>query len=361
MSDRLSSADAKKLPAISAIRDPAEQIRVQKLVDGARLEGALSWIGVQFEKDRAEIIFAEFKRYYGLDELVLDYSYTPTGQIIFQVDRLLAEGRNTIDIVWSSSWGWYKDLLRRGEIMEYHSPHYSDYTLSDKYGMSVAGYWVSDAYTFSPLYNFAALEKLGIRDFNPTSWDDLTDPRLADAICMIDVHVSTTAAPVLAGIAKKMGNDWLNALGANRPTLFTRGADSRENVEAGNFAITLFATPADRLMLMERNVPVGQAFPKEGVVLVPFAPIILQSAPHPNAARLFIDFVRSGYGTQAVMADKAGALIVSGRPGIKPKYPDIIPAAESLMVIPFDWDREDTVDAIATFRAKAYSAGIKQR
>jgi hypothetical protein len=37
--------------------------------------------------------------------------------------------------------------------------------------------------------------------------------------------------------------------------------------------------------------------------------------PHPNAARLFIDFVRSAHGTQIAMADEAGALLFFWAPG----------------------------------------------
>ena len=57
--------------------------------------------------------------------------------------------------------------------------------------------------------------------------------------------------------------------------------------------MALFNSPKDALSLLERNLETKQVFPKEGVVLIPFAPIILKSAPHPNTAQLFIDFVRS--------------------------------------------------------------------
>jgi hypothetical protein len=54
----------------------------------------------------------------------------------------------------------------------------------------------------------------------------------------------------------------------------------------------------------------------------------------------------------------AGALLFFGRPGVKPKYPDLLPAAEDVKAIPFDWDKEATNAAIKAFRAKAVSYGI---
>lgn len=350
-------ATAQEPPALGAIVDPAEKARVRNLIEGARKEGALSWIGVQFEPDRAGIILAEFKRHYGLDSLRTGYVYASTGEIINQIETFLSEKRNSVDIVWSSSWAWYKDLLRRGEIMRYESPHYRDYTLSDRNGMSEPGYWVSDAYSFSPLYNPAALARRGIRDLRPTSWADFVDPRLAGSTSMIDPLVSASAAPVLAGVTKVLGDDWLRKLGANKPALHVRGAQGRDAVGSGAVALTLLGTPADALSLIERGVAVKQAFPSEGVVLIPFTPIILKDAPHPNAARLFIDFVRSRHGAQSI-ATQAGALLFFGRPGIELKHPELMPAAEDVKVIPFDWNREGSDEAIGRFRDKARAAGI---
>jgi ABC-type Fe3+ transport system substrate-binding protein len=347
---------AQEAPALAAIKDPAEKARVQKLIEGAKKEGALSWIGVQIEPGHANPIMEEFKRYYGLNDLKGEYTYAGTGEIVTRVEQLLKAKRNGFDIVWTASWAWYKDLVKRGEIMKYESPYYKEYTLSDKNGMSEKGYWAADAYAFAPIYNPAVLEQQGIKDFSPTSWKDFVDPRLKGRICMIDVLVSTSAAPVLAGITKVMGDDWLKALGANKPALHIKAAQGREWVGSGEFSATMLNSPKDALSLQQRNIKTKQIFPKEGLVLIPFAPIILTSAPHPNTAQLFIDFTRSAYGAQKIM--DAGSLLFFGRPGVKPKHPDILPASENVKAIPFDWNTEGTNAAIKTFREKVRAAGI---
>lgn len=352
------TANSERAPALADIKDPAESERVERLIEGAAREGTLSWIGVQFSPDRAEPIIEEFKRYYGLTNLDVAYSYTPTGEIIKRVEQGLRDQSNSMDIVWTSSPAWYKDLLTRGEIMRYDSPYYQDYSLSHKNGMSEPGYWVSDAYTFIPLYSPEALELRGIKNFKPSSWADFVDPRLAGGMSMIDISVSTTAAPVLAGITKAMGEDWLAKLGENKPTLHLRGGDCREGIASGEHSITMFATPSDTLALLERGMNVEQVYPKEGVVLVPFTPVILKRAPHPHAAKLFIDFVRSPHGTQLAVATKSEALIFFGRPGVKTRYPHLLPASEDVNAIPFDWNLEATNEAIETFREKARGVGI---
>lgn len=350
---------AQEAPALAALKDPAEKARVQKLIEEARKEGGLSWIGVQIEPGHANPIMDEFKKYYGLAELKGEYTYSGTGEIVTRIEQLLRAKRKEFDIVWTASWSWYKDLVRRGEVMKYESPYYKEYTLSDQNDMSEKGYWVSDAYTFAPIYNPETLEKAGIKDFHPTSWNDFVDPRFAGKLCMIDVLVSTSAAPLLAGITKAMGDEWLKKLGAIKPALHIKAAQGREWVGSGEFAATLLNSPKDQLSLVQRNIKTKQVFPKEGLVLIPFAPIILNSAPHPATAKLFIDFVRSAYGAQKVM--DAGSLLFFGRPGVKSKYPDILPTMEEVKVIKFDWDTEGSVAAVKKFREKARAAGIGQK
>lgn len=349
-------AQAQEAPALAAIKDAKEKARVSALIEAAKKEGQLSWIGVQIEPDAANAALNEFKRYYGLNDAKTEYTYAATGAIVTRVEQLLKAKRNNFDIVWNASWAWYKDLLKRGEIMQYESPNYAAYTLSDKHGLSVKGYWAADAYTFAPVYNTKAIEDAGIKDFHPTSWKDFTDPRLAGKIALINVLISTSAAPVLDGVSKTMGEDWLKSLGKLKPTLHSKAAQGRDWVGSGEFAVAMFNSPKDAFSLAKRKLPTKQVFPKEGVVLIPFPAIIMNSAPHPATAKLFIDFVRSAHGTQTLM--DSGALLFFGRPGVKPKDPEILPAAENVKAIPFNWDTDATNAKIKAFRAKAESYGI---
>jgi ABC-type Fe3+ transport system substrate-binding protein len=350
-----SALQAQEAPALTAIKDAKEKARVSALIEMAKKEGQLSWIGVQIEPGHANAILAEFKRYYGLNDIKAEYTYAATGAIVTRVEQLLKAKRNNFDIVWNASWAWYKDLLKRGEIMKYDSPSYAAYTLSDKHGMSQPGYWVADAYAFAPIYNTKAIDAQ-IKDFKPTSWNDFVDPRLAGHLCMINVLISTSAAPVVAGVTKVMGDKWLQALGKLKPTLHSKAAQGRDWVGSGEFSATLLNSPKDALSLAKRKLPTKQVFPKEGVVLIPFPAIIMTSAPHPATSKLFIDFVRSAHGTQTMM--DAGALLFFGRPGVKPKYPDILPRSEDVKAISFNWDTEATNDKVKAFRAKASSYGI---
>jgi GH25 family lysozyme M1 (1,4-beta-N-acetylmuramidase) len=47
-----------------------------------------------------------------------------------------------------------------------------------------------------------------------------------------------------------------------------------------------------------------------------------------------------------------------GRPGVKSSHPDVLPAAEQVNAIPFDWDTEATNEAVKKFRDKLRAVGI---
>ncbi|MBX6425646.1 MAG: extracellular solute-binding protein [Variibacter sp.] len=351
------AAQERTPPVLADINDAAERARVEALIEDARKERHFSWIGVMILPEQGRKILAEFKRYYGLDELSAEYTYAHTGELVTRVEQLLRAKRNSFDVVWTIAWPWYKDLLMRGELMHYSSPHYAAYTLSHQARLSMDGYWVSDAYTFSPLYNPAALEARGVKGFAPTSWKDFTDPRLKGLVSISDMVKSTSSAPTGVGIAKVLGEKWFHDLARNvQPVLYAQTAQARDWVGSGEFPVTLFNYAKDATILLKRNIKVRLIYPQEGVVLLPFAPAILKSAPHPATARLFIDFVRSARGAQTVM--DAGSLLFFGRPGVKSPDPELLPPWENLNLIPFDWETDGSPASIKRIREVFREAGL---
>lgn len=350
------SAHAQDVPALADATDDADRARIQALIDGAREEGSLEWIGGFVTAEQGPKILDAFKEYYGLEDLDTQHTFSGTGELITRINQLLNADSNNFDIVWTSSWAWYKDLLERGELMEYRSPQYAAYTLSDEAGLSEDGYWVSDGYTNSPLYNPEALKKHGIADFDPQSWNDMVDPRLKGLVSIPDPLTSASGAQMYIGIAKVMGNEWIAKLVANEPVRRAQAAQATGWLATGEIPVT-FSHAREATKLKDSDIPVVLTYPREGIVLNPFAPVILESAPHPNAAKLFIDFVRSAKGAQVVM--DSGALMFFGRPGVKSPDPDLLPAWEDIKVVPMDYDVEITNEAIAAIRDEFRKAGMQ--
>jgi iron(III) transport system substrate-binding protein len=61
---------------------------------------------------------------------------------------------------------------------------------------------------------------------------------------------------------------------------------------------------------------------------------ILKKAPHPNAAKLWVDFILSERGQQILVKGEA---LISGRSGFKSPLPDYAPSIDTLKLIKVDW------------------------
>jgi ABC-type Fe3+ transport system substrate-binding protein len=253
---------------------------------------------------------------------------------------MLQANRPTPDVMWYVAWAWYKSLLARGKLMRYDSPMYKDYTISHKVGNSVPGYWVSDSYTFSPMWTPGPMAKAGFKDFNPTSWWDFTDPKLAKLTSMGNLARSQSFTTIAIALRKALGDEWFHKVAKNKPALYIKSAQGRDWSASGEYPITLTSHAKNAEVVKGTGVAVKLLYPKEGVCLMPFAPVILAAAPHPQASKLFMDYVRSAPGTDRIA--EAGTCLLYGRPGVKAPLKEFLPPAEEIKGIPMNWDVDDT-------------------
>ena len=303
------------IPALQDAQEPQEKARIQALLDKARTEGSLTIDGIMVEPKHAKFISEGFREYYGLAKLEVKYTYGSANGIVTKVNQLLAAKRPAPDIVWNVTWAWYKELLSRKQILAYDSPHYQAYTVSNEIGNSMPGYWVSDSYAFSPMWNPSALEKAGIKNFNPTSWWDFTDPKFTKMVSMGNILRGGSATLWGLGLRKTLGDEWFIKIAKLKPAFFIKTAQGRDWCASGEYPIDLYSHAKNSETVKKVGVTVKLLYPKEGVVLLPFAPIVMAAGPHPNTAKLFIDYVRSAVGANRIA--ETGVGLIYGRPGIK--------------------------------------------
>ena len=106
--------------------------------------------------------------------------------------------------------------------------------------------------------------------------------------------------------------------------------------------------PTRAFQFNQRGGHLKFVMPMEGVVLLPAAMFILKPAPHPAAAKLWVDFMLSEEGQKILVSHEA---LISGRTGFKSPIPDYAPPIESVNVIPIDWPSV-SVDDMKSVRAE---------
>ncbi len=125
----------------------------------------------------------------------------------------------------------------------------------------------------------------------PKSWKDLLNPRWKGKLLMDDQRALGGGAVFFMATHRAFGREFHEKLAEQQPHMNRELRGNFPRVARGEYPIyTPFATP-DILEL--KGLPVKLVMPTEGVPYVRFDGAIFKGAPHPNAARLFMDFLLS--------------------------------------------------------------------
>lgn len=143
-----------------------------------------------------------------------------------------------------------------------------------------------------------------------TSWFDLTNPRWKEKIVMWDPRAagSGLATSTFWYLNTKLGLDYIRAFAANRPLLTRDQRMQAENVARGKQYFSVASGTTEVFEFRKLGMPVIFAeVLKEGTYSsAAFGSVaVLDKAPHPNAAAIFLNWLLSNEG-QTVWATKGG-------------------------------------------------------
>lgn len=120
----------------------------------------------------------------------------------------------------------------------------------------------------------------------PTSWNDLTLPQWKGKILSDDMRPLGSGNTLFAILQKNMGPDFNEKLAEQKPVFSRDMRNDARRVARGEYPIymtQIFAFTSDL-----KGLPVKVVVPKEGAPYAQMDMAMLKSAPHPNAARLFM-------------------------------------------------------------------------
>lgn len=318
-------------PALQGLSG-ANKDRVQKLIDGAKKEGSLTWWDTIMDVAASTQIINDFKQYYGLKDISISIPRMRTGTLVAKVEEEVEAGKNTVDIISVAALGWFYEMLERGQLLKYCSPEYKFYGPAARAGLNMKCYWVSDAYVFVPAWN----EKCFKTPPKPiVSWNDLLRPEFKGKIVQGDVLKSTSYSATFEAVKSVMGEKFFEKL-ATQDTMVIMGTKrTQEKMLTCEAPVDMSSMPTRlyQLSLETDTSAYKNAYPKEGVLPLPQPMAILKAAKHPNAAKLMIDYMRSERGQMT-----HGRIVgfASGREGIKHPSP-YIKGLNEMKAIPFDW------------------------
>lgn len=287
----------------------------------ARREGALhiltntSLMGPVLEAFR--------RRWPGISVRLEDINST---RIAEQVRVLADTGQDGPDLVWSTAMDVQVKLINDGYAQAYKSPH--------RAAMPDGSVWRDQGYglTAEPIV-FAYNKGHLTGDVVPRSHADLlrllrARPEIFDGrVTLYDAERSGVALMQLSADVQIYPDAWplMEALGAQRPRLDTSGQRMMGQIADGRMVFAYNMNRSYGESWAERVPQIGLITPDDYHLSVSRVAFIPRNAAHPNAARLFLDFLLSREGQRVIGAlgvrpvrDDVDAPLRPASPGVRP-------------------------------------------
>ena len=290
-----------------------------KVVEAAKKEGELGWWST-IAQDQSQKIIDEFMKLYPF----IKANYWRSGSVGIH-NKVLIEaraGRTSWDVVSQTAPEFIHELKQKKIIAPYDSPerrHFSN-DLKDK-----DGFWTG-TYALPTGVGFNTQQVK--REEAPTNYQDLLHPKWKGK----KISVDDESYELLLGLIQAWGREpavgYLKKLAAQDPMVGRGNSQRTQLLAAGEFPLAIAYTHT-----VEWSKSQGSAVDWVNLepVVIKFDGIMLGSrAAHPNAAKLFIDFILSQRGQALLQSFNRVTL----REGAEPNPPRLIKGFKRVVLHP---------------------------
>ena len=263
----------------------------EKIVGQAKAEGELTWY-TSLPEDAAQAMLKQFNKTYPAIKTSLVRG--STFDIVKRLDAEVKTGKVQCDALHVLDVAAFVDLKRRGELYRYVSSDDKAYAQMYK----DPGYWTAmRAVTLSIGYDTRRITPQQA----PKSWQDLLKPQWRGKIGLKDAATAGTAYTLYYFLRDLYGYSYWQKLAAQKPRLYRAAADMLTGLKAGEIEIAAGLTDAGTYRAVTQDKqPVALVSPAEGLPMMLGPIAIAADAPHPNCAKLFVDFVLSQDGQSSL-------------------------------------------------------------
>jgi len=286
------------------------------LVQAAKKEGTVMWYTSLALPSSTSIAHSFKLKYPGMD---VEVHRTGSQRVLQRVMQEAAAGVKTVDVIHTSDAGHFVLLKEKGMLLKYAPQGTAPFP---------AGFKDKDGFYFgmrATLSVIADNPKLISDKDAPRTWKDLLNPKWKGKMVSAHPGYSGIIMTHVLALVNLYGWDYFRDLAKNSLHVVQSANDPAGVVASGERPVGVNGAEYFYYKTQKQGNPIKIIYPSEGIPLVVSPVAVAKDAPHPNAAKLFVDYIFSKE-SQQLLADKEG--LYTGHPQVtypadKPKLKDL--------------------------------------
>jgi iron(III) transport system substrate-binding protein len=266
----------------------------------ARREGELWWYTSLPDKPAQEFIkLFTHKNPFITVHLVRESTFDIIQRLQTEVDN----GKVQADVLHVLDVAPFVKLKKQGQLLRYESPQ--ERFIPAQY--KDPGEWAAlRCVALCIAYNTQK-----VKEKPPKTWPDLLESRFVGRIALKDAQTAGSAYAHYFFLREEYGVSYWRRMAAEKPQMFKTAEESISALKTGAVDIVSGAMDYTVDDAQRSGSPIRAVWPTDGVPVMLGPVAILRAAPHPNTARLFMDFALSTDGQKA-LRDLLGGYSVRG-------------------------------------------------
>lgn len=231
-------------------------------------------------------------------------------------------GLNAADVLTTSDPANSNKLAAQGVFVPFKPDNFDKVPAGSK---DPNGDWVAQRLNMMVIY--VRTDQIPEADY-PKTWTDATEPKYKGKLAMTDPSFTSLQLMVVSTLSRKLGWDYYKKLKANDIMIVQGNQQVLDTIKRGERPIALGALDSYAAAARKQGHKIHSIYPADGTFIIPSPTAVIKGSPHPNAAKVFANFMLSDTAQKLFPADGGySARVDIGPPADSPQLKDVKPMA----------------------------------
>jgi iron(III) transport system substrate-binding protein len=278
-----------------------------ELYANAKKEGQIVWYTSAAPTAANQLKAAFEAKFPGIK---ITYSQSNVSEAVQRLSQEQAAGVHTADVLGLSAPGQAHQFYSQGFIIPYKVHDYDAFPVTSRGDAQVFELYDKFLPEGAIVYNTNKMQRADV----PTTlkgFANLPPSKYKGQVELYDVRVWPYTMNYVLWVQTD-GRSMPQALAHLQPSVSTEGNVADQSLASGQYTISCTYNMQDYIILKASKAPIDFVVPEEGLYMQPGSHFAAANAPHPNAAKLFMEYIHSQEG-QTVWCSSG---VVPGRPDV---------------------------------------------